>query len=46
VLREMLDRAEKRAETASGDRDDLVRQLAEAQTMLKLYESGRLKPPT
>lgn len=41
ILREMLDRVEQRL----ADRDDLVKRLAEAETMLKLYESGRLKPP-
>lgn len=42
MLREQL--AELKAERA--DRDDLVKKLAEAETMLRLYESGRLKPPT
>ena len=42
MLREQI--ADLKAERA--DRDDLVRKLAEAETMLKLYETGRLKPPT
>ncbi len=50
LLREMLDRAEERAQRAvteaAADRNDLVKRLAEAETMLRLYESGRLKPPT
>lgn len=37
ILREML-------KDASSDRDDLVKRLAEAELLVKLYESGRLKP--
>lgn len=37
LLREMVDKA-------TADRDDLLRRLARAETMLELYESGRLKP--
>lgn len=40
MLREQID--DLKAERA--DRDDLVRKLAEAETMIRLYESGRLKP--
>jgi len=41
MLRERI--VELTAERA--DRDDLVKKLAAAETMLKLYEQGRLKPP-
>jgi DNA-binding transcriptional MerR regulator len=41
LLREQI--ADLKAERA--DRDELVKKLAEAETMIKLYESGRLKPP-
>lgn len=41
MLREQI--ADLKAERA--DRDELVRQLAEARTLLKLYDEGRLKPP-
>ncbi|MEP7293914.1 MAG: MerR family transcriptional regulator [Chloroflexota bacterium] len=44
LLREMLERAEDRAQTFLVDRDDLVKKLAAAETMLKLYEEGRLRP--
>lgn len=37
LLREML-------EKATGDRDDLLRRLHEAEQLVRLYESGRLKP--
>ncbi len=40
MLREQI--AELKAERA--DRDELVKQLAEARTMLRLYDEGRLKP--
>lgn len=50
LLREQIERAEavhKDERTAlTADRDELVKKLAEAETMIKLYESGRLKPPT
>jgi hypothetical protein len=41
MLREQI--ADLKAERA--DRDELMKKLAEAETMIKLYESGRLKPP-
>ena len=40
MLREQI--VELKAERA--DRDELVKKLAEAETMLRLYEAGRLKP--
>ncbi len=44
LLREQIERldAERKAERA--DRDELLRHLHRAETLLELYESGRLKP--
>ena len=44
LLREQIERidAERKAERA--DRDELLKRLHRAETMLELYESGRLKP--
>lgn len=44
VLREMLDRAEEREAAKSADRDNLLRRLERAETLLELYKSGELKP--
>lgn len=44
VLREMLNRAEEREAAKSADRDNLLRRLERAETLLELYKSGELKP--
>lgn len=49
LLRERIDHIEQQADAerqrAQQERDDLTRRLTRAETLLELYESGRLHPP-
>ena len=44
LLREQLDAANAERKAERADRDELLQRLHRAETLLELYESGRLKP--